>query len=106
MVQKITQFGLASSFFSFSLANMKGSLVGYFVPQVYQSIIIAGFHFHFINDARTKGGHVFDFKCENATLSLQSCMTLEIMLPLTAQFEEMNLNQEIEEEQRVAEKGK
>ena len=91
---------------SFSFVQTTGSLVGYYIPDVYQSMIIAGFHFHYINDTRTKGGHVFDFKCDTATVSIQYCTKLDVLLPLSSQFDEMNLNQEIADELRIAEHGK
>ncbi len=91
---------------SFLLENTQGSLIGYFVPDVYKSIVLSGFHFHYINDNRTKGGHVFDFKFNKGTVSLQYCTELSVILPLSTQFDQMNLNQDIDDALQVAEHGK
>ena len=91
---------------TFSLKNTQGSLIGYFVPELYKSIVLSGFHFHYINDTQTKGGHVFDFKFNEAKVSLQYCSELNVILPLTAQFDQMNINQDLDEALQVAEHGK
>lgn len=90
---------------SFLLENIHATLVGYFVPEVYKSIVLSGFHFHFINDDRTKGGHVFDFKCKKATISLQYCTELRIKMPLVTQFDHMDLSQNTDEAFQLAEHG-
>lgn len=90
---------------SFLLENTRATLVGFFVPSVYKSIILSGFHFHFINDTRTKGGHVFDFQLEKGHVSVQCCTELAVKLPLTTQFDQMDLNQNTDEVLQIAEHG-
>lgn len=87
---------------SFLLENIEATLVGYFVPEVYKKIILSGFHFHFIDDARTKGGHVFDFTFKNAKVGLQCCTELRVKLPLTTQFDQLDINQNTEKAFQIA----
>lgn len=90
---------------SFVLENISGTLVGYFVPEVYKSIILSGFHFHFIDDSRTKGGHVFDLAFSKGSVRLQGCTELCVKLPLTDQFDQMDLAGNTDEAFQVAEHG-
>ena len=90
---------------SFVLENVQASMMGFFVPDVYKTIVLAGFHFHCINDARTKGGHVFDFKFKRGTVSLQYCTELCVVLPLSAQFDHIDLSQNTDNAFKVAEHG-
>ncbi|MDU1838373.1 MAG: acetolactate decarboxylase [Staphylococcus epidermidis] len=39
--------------------NIKGSIVGFFTPELFHGIGSAGFHIHFANDDRDFGGHIF-----------------------------------------------
>lgn len=38
--------------------NIKGSIVGFFTPELFHGIGSAGFHIHFANDDRDFGGHI------------------------------------------------
>ncbi len=91
---------------SFLLENTQGSLIGYYVPEIYKSIILPGFHFHYINTTRNKGGHVFDFKFKQGTIRLQACTELHVMLPITKQFDSMDLNQNTDKALQVAKQGR
>jgi acetolactate decarboxylase len=42
--------------------SLKGTLVGFWFPRYMGGIRIFGYHFHFITEDRTRGGHVLDFK--------------------------------------------
>lgn len=43
-------------------ADIKGTAVGFYFPEEFSSVNAGGFHFHFINDSLTRGGHILD--CE------------------------------------------
>jgi acetolactate decarboxylase len=42
--------------------NISGWMVGFRIPKIFQNVSAAGFHLHFINDDRSIGGHLLDFK--------------------------------------------
>ncbi|UCE21690.1 MAG: acetolactate decarboxylase [Candidatus Aminicenantes bacterium] len=42
--------------------NVKGIIVGFWFPRYMGGIRIFGYHFHFITEDRTRGGHVLNFK--------------------------------------------
>ncbi len=54
---------------TYALNDTRGTIVGFWFPEYMKTINVPGFHFHFINDQRTRGGHlgvlgvmaIFDF---------------------------------------------
>lgn len=44
----------------FDFEDLDGTLVGFRFPDMTLGIGVAGYHFHFISDDRTRGGHVLD----------------------------------------------
>lgn len=56
---------------SFERENILGTLVGLWFPQYMSTLNIPGFHFHFVDDTRTIGGHVFDFTLHEGTVAIQ-----------------------------------
>lgn len=89
----------------FYLQNTQGTLVGYVVPEVYKQMVLPGFHFHYINDARDAGGHIYDVEFKAAVVSVQCCDELKIVMPNTKEFECIDLNQDFEHVLKVAERG-
>ncbi len=64
----------------FNFDKMKGTMVGIWSPPEASGLSSAGFHFHFISDDRTKGGHVLDFKLQNLTAYWDSTSRYEVDL--------------------------
>ncbi len=50
----------------FELADVSGTMVGFRFPAYAEGIEVSGFHLHFIDDERTRGGHVLGSNCEQA----------------------------------------
>lgn len=71
-----------------------GTLVAFRTPLYEQGIGVPGCHAHFIDDARTSGGHVLDFVLAHGTVQLCLCTDLHLRLPLTAEFREAALSPE------------
>jgi hypothetical protein len=44
----------------FHLREVRGTLVGFWSPGYLQSILVAGYHLHFLDRSRTAGGHVLE----------------------------------------------
>ena len=68
-----------------------GTLVGFRTPLYETGIGVPGCHAHYVDDARTHGGHVLDFAVARGTVELCVCTDLQLRLPLTAAFSEANL---------------
>ena len=65
-------------------SDIDGTLVGFRAPDYAQGLTGAGYHFHFIDDARGSGGHVFDFALESGTVLVDEDVDLHVALPETA----------------------
>ena len=50
--------------------NLSGTIVGFRTPIYEQGISVPGCHAHFIDDDRTHGGHVVDFKLKSAQVEI------------------------------------
>ena len=53
----------------FHLQNVRGTLVGFWSPGFLKTILVAGYHLHFLSDDRTSGGHLLG--CSGRMLSAQ-----------------------------------
>jgi len=60
--------------------NVEGELIGFWTPEFFQNISVAGFHLHFIDKSKTSGGHVIDFSIAHGTLSYEVKYGLDIEL--------------------------
>ena len=66
---------------TFELRDVTGSIVGFRFPSYAQGINVAGYHFHFITDDRSAGGHVLDFRLASGELSVDQESDLRLELP-------------------------
>lgn len=65
----------------FEAANIKGTLLGYYSPELFQGVASAGYHIHFISDDHTFGGHVLDYTLGDGQVALQTFENLDLHLP-------------------------
>lgn len=71
---------------------VRGVVAGFRTPLYEQGINVPGCHVHFVDDARTSGGHVLDFVAEaGATVELCVGTDLQVRLPITTDFQTANL---------------
>ncbi|MCP4482129.1 MAG: acetolactate decarboxylase [bacterium] len=54
----------------FEEQNIAGTIIGFYFPEFMKGLNVVGYHFHFLSDDLTKGGHVFDFKADNLLVIL------------------------------------
>lgn len=66
--------------------NCAGSLVGFWMPKIYQGITVAGLHLHFLADDRSVGGHVLDVRIREGSLRLSAFADLKLRLSRDGQF--------------------
>lgn len=76
---------------AYTLNNTKGTIVGFWFPKYMKAINVPGFHFHFIDDARTKGGHLFDMRIDSGTLKIMPIFDFGMHLIHTPLFEHANI---------------
>lgn len=68
------------------LADVRGSLVGFWAPAIYQGITVAGLHLHFLAEDRSVGGHVLDVTVGGADIRLAAYSRFDLRLPTDDHF--------------------
>ena len=66
---------------TFELRDVSGSLIGFSFPDYAQGLNVAGYHFHFIADDRSAGGHVLRFVMARGELRVDREADLGLELP-------------------------
>ncbi|GAD17143.1 acetolactate decarboxylase [Lentilactobacillus otakiensis] len=66
----------------FNRDQVKGTLVGYYSPELFEGATVGGFHHHFISDDHQFGGHVLSFHLDKGDVSYQLFDTFEQHLPV------------------------
>ncbi|MBB2976489.1 acetolactate decarboxylase [Microbacterium endophyticum] len=68
------------------LTDVRGTLVGFWAPTIYQGITVAGLHIHFLADDRSVGGHVLDVTVDQAELGIAAYARFDLHLPSDDHF--------------------
>lgn len=68
------------------LDDVRGTLVGFWAPAIYQGITVAGLHVHFLAADRSVGGHVLDVTIGEAQLRLAAYARFDLRLPVDEHF--------------------
>ncbi|WP_295838424.1 acetolactate decarboxylase [uncultured Microbacterium sp.] len=71
--------------------DVAGVLVGFWMPQIYQGVTVAGLHLHFLSADRSIGGHVLDVVVEEGALRMTAFRAFHLRLPDDEDFLEREL---------------
>jgi len=88
----------------FEFHNSSGVLVGFRSPDYLGGINVAGYHFHFLNQARDAGGHLLECKINNARVEIDRSSKFFLVLPEGEDFAQESLPAEIKEDLKKVEK--
>jgi acetolactate decarboxylase len=84
----------------FIINNTSGTIIGFYTPDSFRGLNIPGFHLHYIDTGRTRGGHILDFVLENATVVLDATPGFTLQLPpeelMPEPDSERNLSEDLE----------
>jgi alpha-acetolactate decarboxylase len=75
----------------FKKSNIKGVLIGYYLPKYFAKFNVPGYHFHFLSDEKDFGGHVLQLAIKKASLSLDRLYDIDLALLQTKEFEKGNI---------------
>jgi acetolactate decarboxylase len=75
----------------FELAEVEGTMVGFWSPPYASGVEIAGYHLHFLTADRTAGGHVLGCRGTGLHVRLQEESDVHLALPDTAAFRRADL---------------
>lgn len=62
--------------------EVKGTIVGFWTPEIFHGVSVAGYHLHFISDDRTFGGHVMDFIIKEGVVEVGAIDQLDQRFPV------------------------
>lgn len=70
----------------FYFSNVEGTLVGLWSPVYSSAFNVPGYHFHFISQDLTKGGHVLQCRARTLRVGLQMLCEYDVRLPNAGTF--------------------
>lgn len=79
--------------------DVRGTIVGFWMPGLYQGVTVAGPHLHFLHDDRTFGGHVLEISVREAVLRVSAYARFELRVPTDDEFLSHELTHE--EDRRI-----
>ena len=86
---------LATDQREFNYKNIKGTVVGLYCPDYMGGLNTPGWHFHFVSDDRTKGGHILDLNFTKATAEYDATPEFEMCLTDNDDFQKMELAKDV-----------
>lgn len=87
----------------FSREDVAGTMIGFWTPEYVSSVGIPGYHFHFLAEDRTTGGHVLDVVATDLRVELDIEREVHVALPTTKEFLEADLRADATQDLEVAE---
>ncbi|MFE6256587.1 acetolactate decarboxylase [Agromyces sp. NPDC057865] len=66
--------------------GIRGTVVGFWTPAIYQGIAVAGLHLHFLSEDRSLGGHVLELAVDAGELRVAAFARLDLRLPTDELF--------------------
>jgi acetolactate decarboxylase len=78
----------------FELADVDGTMVGFWSPPYASGVEVAGYHLHFLSDDRTAGGHVLDCRGRDLRVRVQEESDVHLALPDTTAFRAADLTRD------------
>lgn len=82
----------------------EGSMVGFCFPDYTSEINVPGYHLHYLNDERKKGGHVLALEEITAMVSIDFIPNLYMALPASGDFHNLDLSKDRTEDLDKVEK--
>ena len=77
---------------TFEFADVKGTIIGFWCPYFAKSVNVPGYHLHFINAERTRGGHVLDCRIKGGSAALDITPKFSLSLPQSYEFRQTDFS--------------
>ncbi|MDO8946448.1 MAG: acetolactate decarboxylase [Desulfocapsaceae bacterium] len=78
----------------FQYEDTEGTLIGFYTPDFMQGLNVPGYHFHFLNRNRTRGGHVLDLQTGFGKIEIDEISEIVMSLPRFPTFATLDLAQD------------
>lgn len=66
----------------FTRENITGTILGFWTPEIFHGVSVAGYHLHFISDDHRFGGHVLDYVITQGTIEVGAVDQLDQRFPV------------------------
>ncbi|MGD0339880.1 MAG: acetolactate decarboxylase [Bacteroidota bacterium] len=76
----------------FELENLKGTIIGYWLPEYMKGISSTGYHLHFISADKKSGGHLLGCQMTGGIISLDYTYKYNLDLPVQSDFFQLDLS--------------
>lgn len=90
----------------FNYANTQGVLIGYHLPNYINGINFEGFHFHFLSDDYSQGGHVLNFKAQRLKIEISELNNFTLDIPTNEIFKTFDFKNINKTDLQKVEKGR
>lgn len=77
---------IASSKKIFEMSNIRGTMIGYFMPEHLKELGYFKYHFHFLSADKKYGGHIIDFKIIQGNIEIDDKHNLFVSLPKSIDY--------------------
>jgi acetolactate decarboxylase len=89
----------------FDFRDIDGTLVGIWAPQFSSALNVAGYHFHFLSEDRTKGGHLLECSGRNLRVRVERLNDFHLSLPESEDFLRADLTKDASKDLAYAEQA-
>jgi acetolactate decarboxylase len=86
---------LATDQREFNYDNIKGTVVALYCPDYMGGLNTPGWHFHFVSDDKTKGGHILDLAFDSAQAEFDATQDFDMYLSDNSEFQKMELSKDV-----------
>jgi acetolactate decarboxylase len=87
----------------FDFRDIRGTLVGIWAPQFASALNVVGYHFHFLSEDRTKGGHLLECSGTNLRVRVEKLNNFHLSLPESEEFLRADLTKDASKDLAYAE---
>jgi len=88
----------------FEIKDVRGTLVGFLIPAHFANVNMPGYHFHFITEDRSRGGHVLKCRTGHVQMQIDEVPEFHLVLPENGDFLKAKLSGDRSAELKKAEK--
>jgi acetolactate decarboxylase len=88
----------------FEFNQIKGTIVGFRLPDYMKGLNVTGYHLHFLTSDQQAGGHLLECKIEQGTAALDQMTDFYLSLPQQQDFYQKDISQDKEQELKGVER--
>lgn len=89
---------------TFEFKDVRGTVVGFRLPEFIKGINVPGWHLHFLTEDRAAGGHILELETGDVRVDIDPTPSLRIALPRGGEFARTDVSKDRDAEVRRVEK--